>query len=224
MRIITGKFKGRLIKMPQGMRPTQDKVRKALFDILGGIEGASFLELFAGSGAVGLEAASQGVKEVVFVENDPTCIKMLKENLSYLSLTAYRLLPIDAFKAVERLAKEKEKFDIVFLDPPYYKDMVPRLRPSTLRRCSVSMVSVAEPSTSLRTTFGRSGSMASRDDESLSKKTLKILSTYDILALDGLIVVQHFKKDNLPDVLGDLVLFKQVRYGDTMLSFYRKEG
>jgi len=224
MRIITGKFKGRLIKMPQGMRPTQDKVREALFDILGGIEGASFLELFAGSGAVGLEAASQGVKEVVFVENDPTCIKMLKENLSYLPLTAYRLLPIDAFKAVERLAKEKEKFDIVFLDPPYYKDMVPRLRPSTTSFGKLRTWPERSRRPSLRTTFGRSGSMASRDDESLSKKTLKILSVYDILALDGLIVVQHFKKDNLPDVLGDLVLFKQARYADTMLSFYRKEG
>ena len=166
--------------MPKGIRPTQNKVRKALFDILGDIEGVFFLELFAGSGAVGLEAASQGIKEVVFVENNPVCIKMLKENLSYLPLATYRLLPIDAFKAIERLAKEKEKFDIVFLDPPYYNDM--------------------------------------------AKKTLKMVSTCDIVSPNGLIVVQHFKKDNLPDAVGDLVLFKQARYGDTVLSFYRKEG
>ena len=182
--------------MPKGIRPTQNKVRKALVDILGDIEGVFFLELFAGSGAVGLEAASQGVKEVVFVENNPVCIKMLKENLSYLPLATYRLLPIDAFKAIERLAKEKEKFDIVFLDPPYYKEKALRFR---------------------------LGSKAT-ESESLTKKTLKMVSTCDIVAPNGLIVVQHFKKNNLPDAVGDLVLFKQARYADTVLSFYRKEG
>jgi 16S rRNA (guanine(966)-N(2))-methyltransferase RsmD len=63
MRITTGIYKGRVIKMPKGTRPTQDKVRKALFDIMGDIEGLSFLELFAGSGAVGIEAVSRGAAE-----------------------------------------------------------------------------------------------------------------------------------------------------------------
>ena len=68
MRIITGKYKGRTLKMPRGIRPTQNKVRKALFDILRDIQGLSFLELFAGSGAVGIEALSQGAGDVVFIK------------------------------------------------------------------------------------------------------------------------------------------------------------
>ncbi len=164
--------------MPKGIRPTQNKVRKALFDILGDIEGLSFLELFAGSGAVGFEALSQGAKEVVFVEKDRKCIEKIEENLSVLGFLSSRVLGADIFRAIEKLAKERVKFDLIFLDPPYYGD--------------------------------------------LSKKTLQTLGAYDILAPNGFIVVQHFKKDNLPDRLGDLVLFKQARYGDTLLSFYKK--
>lgn len=178
MRIIAGIYKGRLIRMPKGIRPTQDKVRKALFDILGDIKGLSFLELFAGSGAVGIEALSRGVKKVVFVEKNPVCIKILKSNFTYLLLTNYYLLPMDVDKAIERLSKDRARFDIIFLDPPYYKNF--------------------------------------------AKKTLLNISTYDILAPNGLIVIQHFKKDSLPDSVGDLLLFKHSGYGDTVLSFYRK--
>ena len=84
MRIISGKYKGRLIKRPKDIRPTQDKVRKALFDILGDIEGLVFLDLYAGSGAVGLEALSQGVSKAVFVENNRQCIKDINDNLATL--------------------------------------------------------------------------------------------------------------------------------------------
>lgn len=178
MRIISGRFKGRLIKIPKGIRPTQDKVRKALFDILGDLEGSSLLELFAGSGAVGLEAVSQGASKVVFVEKDPLCIKVLKRNLTYLLPGTYYLLPLDVFKAIKKLAKEKEEFDIIFLDPPYYQ--------------------------------GR------------AKKTLKMLANYDILAPNGFMVIQHFKKDILPNHIGKLKVSRQARYGDTLLSFYRK--
>lgn len=178
MRIIAGKYKGRTIKMPKGIRPTQDKVRKALFDILGDINGLSFLELFAGSGAVGIEALSQGVKEAVFVDTDRECREKIKENLSVIPLSRYLIIPLDVSKAIKRLSQKGKKFDIIFLDPPYYRD--------------------------------------------LAKKTLQTLSACDILAPYGFMVVQHFKKDNLPDTLGDLALFKQAKYGDTLLSFYRR--
>lgn len=177
MRIISGKYKGRVIGLPKQIRPTQDKVRKAIFDILGDIEGVSFLELFAGSGAVGLEALSRGAKEAVFVENNPVCLKALKNNFTYLLLTTYYLLPLDSAKAVEKLSKEKAMFDIIFLDPPYYKDM--------------------------------------------SKKILQMLGAYDILARNGFVVVQHFKKEELPKESGFLSLIKESRYGDTLLSFYK---
>ena len=203
MRIISGKYKGRTIKMPKGIRPTQNKVRKALFDSLGEINGLSFLELFAGSGAVGFEALSQGAKEVVFVEKDRKCIEKIEENLSVLAFSRSRVLALDALVAIKQLGKSGEKLDIIFLDPPYYKRKVPRHYVS-------------------RSSLGASGSKVAVMGESLSKKTLQTLGAYDILALNGFIVVQHFKKDKLPGESGQLVLVKEARYGDTVLSFYRK--
>jgi len=180
MRIISGKYKGRVIKMPKSIRPTQDKVRKALFDILSDIEGLSFLELFAGSGAVGLEAISRGVRDLTLVEYNPDCLLALRKNIESLKLKACNLYPQEAEKTIKNLHRDKKKFNIIFLDPPYYSG--------------------------------------------LSKKTLQILGAYDILTPHGIIVVQHFKKDSLPEASGDLSLFRQARYGDTVLSFYRKES
>ncbi len=92
MRIISGKYKGRTLKRPKGIRPTQDKVRKALFDILADVKDLSFLDLFAGSGAVGIEALSLGAKEVVFVEQDRRCIEKIKENISVIGLSRWMSL------------------------------------------------------------------------------------------------------------------------------------
>jgi 16S rRNA (guanine966-N2)-methyltransferase len=183
MRVISGQYKGRVIQMPKGIRPTQNKARKAIFDILGDIEGLSFLELCAGSGAVGLEALSHGVKEVVFVENNPECLKALRSNLSYMLTTGYSLMPLDAYAAIEKLAVKKVAFDIIFLDPPYCKD----------------------------------------NTSSAAKKILQSISDHAILAHTGLLIAQHFKKDNLPERLGDLMLFKRTKYADTLLSFYKHE-
>ncbi|MDD5155535.1 MAG: 16S rRNA (guanine(966)-N(2))-methyltransferase RsmD [Candidatus Omnitrophica bacterium] len=178
MRIISGKYKGRAIKAPLHIRPTQDKVRKALFDILGDIQGLSFLELFAGSGAVGLEALSRGASESVLVENNRDALKAIEKNIAFLKIGFYQVWPLEADEAIKRFHKQKKKFDIIFLDPPYYKGF--------------------------------------------SKKTLQMLRVYDILAPYGLIIAQHFKKESLPEAEGDLTLFRQSCYGDTVLSFYKK--
>ena len=178
MRIITGINKGRKLIRPRLIRPTQNKVRKALFDILGDIEGLSFLELYAGSGAVGFEAASRGVKELVLVEYDRDCLKAIQQNIDSLKLKVCNIFPGQAEAAIAALHKDKRLFDIVFMDPPYY--------------------------------------------EELPKKTLQTLGAYDIVAPDGLVIVQHHKKDALPDTLGDLHLIRQKEYGDTLLSIYRK--
>ena len=180
MRITTGKYKARNIKMPKGIRPTQDKVRKALFDILGDIEGLSFLELFAGSGAVGLEAVSRGVETLALVEYNRDCLLAMRKNIESLKVKACSIYPQEASAAIIALQRQGRKFDIIFLDPPYHEDM--------------------------------------------AKKTLQTLSAYDILAPNGFIVVQHFKKENLPETLGVFILFKQHKYGDSMLTFYRKAG
>jgi len=124
MRIISGRFKGRYIKTKEKMRPTEAKLRKALFDILADkILGSRFLELFCGTGSVGIEALSRGAREVLFVENDRQCIKILKENLASIPHTIYSIFRCDVFKAIETLSKDKRKFDIVFLDPPYYRNL-----------------------------------------------------------------------------------------------------
>ena len=178
MRIISGKYKGRIIKAAKGIRPTEEKIRKTLFDILGDIEGLSFLELFAGSGAVGLEAASRGAAELVLAENDRDCILAINQNIESLRMESCQLYPLDVPRVIENLAKAKKKFDLIFLDPPYY--------------------------------------------QGLAKKTLQILEGRDILANLGLVIVQHAKKDDLPETLGDLKLIRQVKHSGTVLSFYRK--
>ena len=123
MRIITGVYKGRNILMPKGIRPTQNKVRKAVFDIMGDIEGLSFLELFAGSGAVGFEAASRGVSELVLVEQNAACRQAITSNIELLKLSRCTLIPMEAEGAIEALRRKSVRFDIVFLDPPYRQDL-----------------------------------------------------------------------------------------------------
>ena len=188
--------------MPKGVRPTQDKVRKALFDILGDIEGLSFLELFAGSGAVGLEAISGGVKDLTLVEYNPDCLLALRKNIESLKLKACNLYPQEAEKTIKNLHRDKKKFNIIFLDPPYPRGLFPRPRKKLDNRGS--------------------GLADATINDSLAKKTLQILGAYDILARHGFIIAQHFKKDSLPEALGDLRLFRQARYGDTVLSFYKR--
>lgn len=127
MRIIAGIYKGRILNSPRGakIRLTSQKVKQALFSILGeGISGASFLELFAGSGSVGIEAKSRGAKQVYLVENNRACIRAIEENLSKLKIQEgqIRLLSVDVERAIKLLERKKQRFDFVFLDPPYYED------------------------------------------------------------------------------------------------------
>ena len=109
--------------MPAGIRPTQGVVRAAIFDLLGhDIEGLTFLDLFAGSGAVGLEAVSRGAKEVTLVERDPKNVQTIRENCDILGIDLggqNRLLQADVFAAIKEMAGQRKQFDIVFFDPPF---------------------------------------------------------------------------------------------------------
>ena len=127
MRITTGKYRNRKLHMPPGIRPTQDKVRKAVFDILGDISGLTFLEIFAGSGAVGFEALSRGVSELTLVESNHNCILAIKRNIALLNATACKLYHLEAEKAIKLLSLDKKNFDLVFIDPPYLKDMAKKI-------------------------------------------------------------------------------------------------
>ena len=123
MKIIAGEYKGRIIEMPDGIRPTSDKVREALFDILKNrISKASFLDLYCGSGAVGIEALSRGAQKTVFIDNNKACISVLRRNLDKIGISdsLYDIYNKDCINAVKMLGKIETSFDIVFLDPPYY--------------------------------------------------------------------------------------------------------
>lgn len=128
-RIVGGDAGGRRLRMPpgRGTRPTSDRVREGLFSSLGGdLHGRSFLDLYAGSGAVGLEAASRGASPVVLVERDQRAVAVLRDNVKSLGLTsvAVRAEPVDAYlrRAATEVA-EPLRFDVVFIDPPYADDV-----------------------------------------------------------------------------------------------------
>ncbi|MDD5281534.1 MAG: 16S rRNA (guanine(966)-N(2))-methyltransferase RsmD [Candidatus Omnitrophica bacterium] len=127
MRITTGKYRNRKLFMPRGIRPTQDKVRKAIFDILGDVEGLSFLELYAGSGAVGFEALSRGVVELTMVECNHNSVLTIKKNIALLKAPGCNLYYLDVEKAIKLLARDKKSFDIIFLDPPYHEGMAKKI-------------------------------------------------------------------------------------------------
>jgi len=123
MKIVAGKNRGNKLKSPKGLsiRPTSQKVREALFDIIGTyIQGACFLDLFAGTGAVGIEALSRGAKKVIFIEKELRCIKIIKENLEKTKNSEYAIVyKIDFLSGLKTLAKKNYLLDYIFLDPPY---------------------------------------------------------------------------------------------------------
>jgi 16S rRNA (guanine966-N2)-methyltransferase len=118
VRIIAGSHKGARIFAPKGLdtRPTGDRVREAAFTLVGPVDGASVLDLFAGSGAMGLEALSRGAASAVFVEDDPDACRTIDRNLAKLGLTGARVARSDALRF---LATERGRYDLVFVDPPY---------------------------------------------------------------------------------------------------------
>ena len=122
MRVIAGSLGGRRLKAPRGRatRPTSDRVREALFAMLGELDGANVLDLFAGSGALGIEALSRGAGHVVFVERDPVALGVMRENLAALGIgAAASVRRADALAALQSARERQEKYDLVFIDPPY---------------------------------------------------------------------------------------------------------
>lgn len=182
MRIIAGRYKGLPISAPRNIRPTKDNVREAIFNVMAGyIKGKRILDLFAGSGGLGIEALSRGAGYVLFVDNSKAATKVIEKNLKKLApedIEKTRVLTKDMQLAIRLLSKREEKFDIIFLDPPYYKNWI--------------------------------------------KKCLKSLYVYDILLNSGLVVAEHFKKDIIPADLEVFELIRQLTYGDTIISIYKK--
>lgn len=189
MRVISGSARGRTLKTVKSreVRPTSDRVKESLFNVLAPRVGdALFLDLFAGSGGVGIEALSRGARFCVFVDLSVAHLQMVTENLRVTGLSEQtELLRSDARAAVANLGKRGDQFDLIFVDPPY----------------GVGLVS-----------------------ESLAEIALK-----GILATDGWVVCEHHKKDLVPDAVpgrpeaGGLLRFRELLFGDTILSLYRRE-
>jgi len=184
MKIIGGEFRGRRLKTLKSvkMRPTPMRVKEALFNILGNrVVGSSFLDLYAGSGQIGVEALSRGAKEVIFVDNHPSAIRLIHANLGFLhSGKGLKIPRNNVLKSLDNLSKEKKKFDIIFLDPPYESRLV--------------------------------------------KNTLQTLAKSDILKTTTLIIAEHHKSLDVDKGIGSLERVRQERYGDTILSFYKKSA
>jgi len=123
MRIIAGRFRSRRLKGPGRflLRPTSDRLRETLFNILGpAVEGSLFLDLFAGTGAVGIEALSRGAREVYFVESHPRTARLVAENLNSFGVRdSAEVLVCDVLSGLDRLASRHLLADFVYLDPPY---------------------------------------------------------------------------------------------------------
>jgi 16S rRNA (guanine966-N2)-methyltransferase len=132
MRVISGKFRGRKLKGPDGveLRPTGDRLKESLFNIFGpSIAGTIVLDAFGGTGAIGIEALSRGAREAVFIDNSSAGCRLIRANLALCGIeTGYRILHQDVFAAMRFLARQRFKANIVFFDPPYdwnpYRDLL----------------------------------------------------------------------------------------------------
>ena len=127
MRVIAGEKRHLLLKTLDDLsiRPTTDKIKETLFNMIQfDIPGKNFLDLFAGSGAIGIEALSRGARRATFVDNNEKAIKIIKENLEHTGLLEKaNVIKSDSSLSLENLSRKKEKFDIVFMDPPYDKGL-----------------------------------------------------------------------------------------------------
>jgi 16S rRNA (guanine966-N2)-methyltransferase len=134
MRVISGTFRGRTLKAPEGLstRPVSARVREALFGILGDMSGARVLDLFAGTGAIGIEACSRGASRVVFVDSGAEQCRVIRANLEALGISG-EVIQADVFRTVKRLAETGVVFDFVFADPPYERGLSDRAVESVCR-------------------------------------------------------------------------------------------
>jgi 16S rRNA (guanine(966)-N(2))-methyltransferase RsmD len=193
MRVIAGKYRSRRLQSLRGsaLRPSSDRLRETLFNILGAaIEGAIFLDLFAGSGAVGIEAMSRGAHGAIFAENHAAGAALISRNLASLGIPtaahvasrktfsgSAEVLRMDAGDALKRLVNDRARVDFIFADPPYA-------------------------------------------DTQSYQEILAFLGESDLLARGGRVIVEHRRKTELPSVAGHLERTRLLEQGDSGLSFY----
>jgi 16S rRNA (guanine(966)-N(2))-methyltransferase RsmD len=160
------------------VRPTSDKVKQALFNIIGEkVIDAFFLDLFAGAGGIGIEALSRGAGHVVFVDSSRASLTVVRQNIDQTGFgdkSQAVLSKVESF-----LKKPSASYDIVFLDPPYADELQP---------------------------------------------LLELIAGAGLLKSDSIVIAEHFKKQSSPAVAGGLTLYREAKYGDTVLAFYKLSG
>jgi 16S rRNA (guanine966-N2)-methyltransferase len=198
MRIIAGTLKGRRLEPPtwDGLRPTSDKLRETLFNVLAPrIAGARVADGFAGTGALGIEALSRGAAHVTFIEQDRRAQELIARNLAHCGVApeAYAMMRASVERGVDllRAAPAFTPFDIVLLDPPY--DL--------------------QPSTAAHSTGGET-----------ARRDLMLTTVSSLLAPEGVLVLEHPRRRPAAAVAGPLVLARTLTSGDSALAFYRRSG
>jgi 16S rRNA (guanine(966)-N(2))-methyltransferase RsmD len=193
VRIIAGEYRSRTLQAPSGLatRPTSDRLRETLFNVLASrIQGARFLDLYAGSGAVGIEALSRGADRADFVERAPTALSVLRGNLTQLEIPSgfwIHSCSVAAYLRRSHTLKEKQEqgtgsrleFDLVFLDPPY---------------------DAAAEYAAILDLLGGAAS--------------------ELLAPGAMVIAEHRRKTHLEESYGRLTCFRVLEQGDAALSFY----
>lgn len=182
MRVIAGQLRSRRLKGPGALkiRPTSDRLRETLFNVLGPtVKDSLFFDLYAGTGAIGIEALSRGAREVIFVESHPKTARLIRDNLSALGVrNSAEIIEAPVEKGLERLAARHLLADYIFLDPPY-----------------------------------------NQPDEYM--ETLEFLDSSHLLAPEGIVIVEHGRKRELPEIFSRLERTRLLEQGDAALSFYR---
>ncbi|NLO27486.1 MAG: 16S rRNA (guanine(966)-N(2))-methyltransferase RsmD [Actinobacteria bacterium] len=160
VRIVGGAKRGHRLKVARGgaTRPTGERVREAIFDALGPVDGLKVLDLFAGTGAMGLEALSRGAERCVFVEEDRGVTVVLRENIAALGYGSRSRVMLAGYeRAARRLGQEEKGFDLLFVDPPYrmLAEVEVTLKPLLASLLAEDGVAVVEGGKSSQTTFGQ---------------------------------------------------------------------
>ena len=164
MRIISGTYRALRLKTLKGeaLRPTSDLMRETLFDVLGdAVQGATFLDAYAGSGAVGIEALSRGAHQVIFLESCRRAAELIRQNLQSLGIASgFRVLMLEVRRGLEHLEEQATRLDFVFLDPPYaqigeYHHALRRLGRSSVLGQSSQVIAEHSRRTRLEERYGK---------------------------------------------------------------------
>jgi 16S rRNA (guanine966-N2)-methyltransferase len=179
MRIISGTSRGRRLARPksQAIRPTSDRVKESIFNLLGNeVEGKVVLDLFAGTGSLGIEALSRGAKKALFVEKGRQALRLIQINLAQAGMEdRSEILPKDVNRALGILHQRGESFDLILMDPPYEKGLIQR--------------------------------------------TLLKLHSHRIYHKDSILIVEHDRREPIPEKVEGWTLVRQRKIGDTLISF-----